>query len=270
MANPYFDKNPAFNARGGAVPSVPGQQTTTAPGTVDAATLQAMYQAPSATATQTGRMTYDDVIVRTGSLLAVLVAVGAVTYAITPQAPWVWVVGMFVGLGLGLANAFKRVPSPALILAYGVAEGAFLGGISRMYEDFYDGVVLQAVLATIATFAATLILFRSGKVRVTPKFTRWLLVAMGGYLIFSLVNLVLVWTGVLGGWGLRGGPLGVVIGIAAVAMAAASLLIDFDSIKRGVERGVPARFAWSAAFGLTVTLVWLYVEFLRLLSILRN
>jgi uncharacterized YccA/Bax inhibitor family protein len=122
----------------------------------------------------------------------------------------------------------------------------------------------------VATFAAALFLYKSGKVRVTPKFTRWLLIAMVGYLAFSFVNLVLVWTGVLGGWGMRGGAIGVVVGLVAVGLAAASLIMDFDSIKRGVEQGVPARFAWAAAFGLMVTLIWLYLEFLRLLAILQG
>ncbi|MGO1205148.1 Bax inhibitor-1/YccA family protein, partial [Cellulosimicrobium funkei] len=126
------------------------------------------------------------------------------------------------------------------------------------------------VLATVATFAAALFLFRSGKVRVTPKFTRWLLIAMVGYLAFSLVNVVLVLFGVLDGWGMRGGTIGIVVGLIAVGLAAASLIVDFDSIKRGVEAGVPAKFAWSAAFGLMVTLIWLYLEFLRLFAILQS
>ncbi|MGO1240941.1 MAG: Bax inhibitor-1/YccA family protein, partial [Cellulosimicrobium funkei] len=125
-------------------------------------------------------------------------------------------------------------------------------------------------LSTVATFAAALFLFRSGKVRVTPKFTRWLLIAMVGYLAFSLVNVVLVLFGVLDGWGMRGGTIGIVVGLIAVGLAAASLIVDFDSIKRGVEAGVPAKFAWSAAFGLMVTLIWLYLEFLRLFAILQS
>lgn len=266
MSNPVFGKSPAFGER---PVCVPGGSTGTTTAT-SAQSIEALYASPSATSAQTGRLTYDDVIMKTAGLLAVLVVAGAASWALEPRVSWLWVAAMFVGLGLGLANAFRRLPSPALILLYGVAQGVFLGGISRFYEDFYDGIVLQAVLATVATFAATLVLFRSGKVRVTPRFTRFLLVAMLGYVVFSFANLLLIWTGVLGGWGLRGGPFGVVIGIVAVCLAAASLLVDFDSIKRGVERGVPARFAWSAAFGLVVTLVWLYLELLRLLSILRS
>lgn len=284
MTNPVFSNSDVFGeprrtGRGGVTtaPSAYGQPTGAAPqhgqfgaaGTqaADAASLENMYTAPSATTADTKRLTYDDVIMKTGGLLALLVVVGALTWQL---APGLWVGGMIVGLVLGLVNAFKRNPSPVLITLYTVAQGVFLGGISRFYESFYDGVVLQAVLATVATFAASLFLFKSGKVRVTPKFTRWLLIAMVGYLAFSLVNVVLVWTGVLDGWGMRGGAIGIVVGLIAVGLAAASLIVDFDSIKRGVEGGVPAKFAWSAAFGLLVTLVWLYLEFLRLFAILQS
>ncbi|MBD7949000.1 MULTISPECIES: Bax inhibitor-1/YccA family protein [Oerskovia] len=244
--------------------------------TADAATLDAMYNAPTATTADTKRLTYDDVIIKTGGLLALLVVVAAGSWQLVDTMPFIWIGGAIVGLVLGLVNAFKKSPSPALIVAYTIAQGAFLGGISKYYDSMVingvqlNGVVLQAVLATVVTFAAALFLFKSGKVRVTPKFTRWLLIAMVGYLAFSLVNMVLIMTGVLDGWGARGGGWGIAIGLIAVGLAAASLIVDFDSIKRGVEAGVPAKFAWSAAFGLMVTLIWLYLEFLRLFAILQS
>jgi len=292
MSNPVFNNSAVFgepkNRRGGAATQAgpaygtpPPQGQGPAYGTppqgaqwgaygaqaADAATLNQMYDAPSATTADTKRLTYDDVIMKTGGLLALLVVVGAATWVV---APGIWPIGAVVGLVLGLVNAFKRNPSPLLITLYTVAQGVFLGGISAFYESFYDGVVPSAVVATVATFAAALFLFKSGKVRVTPKFTRWLLIAMVGYLAFSLVNVGLILFGVLDGWGLRGGTLGIVISLVAVGLAAASLIVDFDSIKRGVEGGVPAKFAWSAAFGLLVTLIWLYLEFLRLFAILQS
>jgi len=292
MSNPVFNNSAVFgepkNRRGGAATQAgpaygtpPPQGQGPAYGTppqgaqwgaygaqaADAATLNQMYDAPSATTADTKRLTYDDVIMKTGGLLALLVVVGAATWVV---APGIWPIGAVVGLVLGLVNAFKRNPSPLLITLYTVAQGVFLGGISAFYESFYDGVVPSAVVATVATFAAALFLFKSGKVRVTPKFTRWLLIAMVGYLACSLVNVGLILFGVLDGWGLRGGTLGIVISLVAVGLAAASLIVDFDSIKRGVEGGVPAKFAWSAAFGLLVTLVWLYLEFLRLFAILQS
>ena len=275
MANPVFSNSPVFqdpNARKGG-----SNARTAAPeSTIDAVTLEKMYAGAPATPRQMGRLTYDDVIVKTGSLLALLVVVAAATWAVTPQVPWLYLVGALVGLVLGLVNSFRREPSPALIIAYTIAEGVFVGGISYLFQNFAvegttDGtaqpIVLQAVIATMVTFAAALALFKSGKVRVTPKFTKWLLIAMVGYLAFSLVNLVLWFFMPSDGFGpLRNGGWGILVGLFAVGLAAACLIMDFDSIKRGVEAGAPAKFAWSAAFGLIVTLVWLYLEFLRIFA----
>ena len=276
MGNPVFAKSDVFGANpngttlNGAPVGQAQQHGQYGPGyTADAATIRSMYGAPSATPVQTGRLTYDDVIIKTGGLLALLVAVGAATWVIMPELMWV---GAIAGLVLGLINAFKREPSPVLIVGYTIAQGMFLGGISALYESQWDGIVVQAVLATVCTFAACLMLFRSGRVRVTPRFTRWLLFAMVGYLVFSLVNIVLMFANVGGGeFGpLRSGPIGVIVGLIAVGLASASLIVDFDTIQRGVRNGVPAKYAWKAAFGLMVTLIWLYLEFLRLLAILRD
>lgn len=281
MTNPVFNntavfRDPRSRGRGQGARNGGLLQRDTAPTAgYDAATLEGMYNAPTATTVQTGRMTYDDVIVKAGGLLAVVVVTAALTWVLVPPALLfpAMIGGALIGFVLGLVNSFKSNPSPALILAYGAAEGVFIGAISYVYSGLYAGIVLQAVLATMATFVACLVLFRSGKVRVTPKFTRWLMVAMVGYLIFSLVNVMLMVFNV-GGEGmfgpLRGGFLGVLVGLFAVGLAAAMLIVDFDAIKRGVEQGAPAKFAWTAAFGLVVTLVWMYLEFLRLIAILRG
>jgi uncharacterized YccA/Bax inhibitor family protein len=282
MANPVFNSSPVFadprqQRRGGRpAPSAP----TFGGPAVDAASLEAMYDGPTATTRDTGRLTYDDVIMKTGGLLALLVAVAAVTWFV---APGLYIVGAIVGLVLGLVNAFKRKPSPALIVAYTVAEGVFLGGISFVFQNVLvpagnggavsaQPIVLQAVLATVATFVASLWLYRSGRVRVTARSMRFLLIAMIGYALFSLVNVVLMWVmpsnEMFGP--LRGGWIGVLVGLFAVGLAAFSLIVDFDAIKRGVEQGAPKSFAWTAAFGLIVTLVWLYLEFLRLFAIFSS
>jgi uncharacterized YccA/Bax inhibitor family protein len=258
--------------------------------TTSAEELRRMYEQPAAqnapgeTIAQTpvpprtvpaeGTMGYDDVIGRTAVLFAVLLA-GAVAGWFFPQ---LMMAGMIVGLVLGLVNSFKRNPSPALILLYGAAEGVFLGGISAVLDQVYPGVVMQAVLATLCVFAVTLVLFATGAVRASARGAKVLLIAMGGYLLFSLVNLGVMMFGGAGGsaWGLNSGvvifgiPLGVIIGVLAVLMAAYSLVLDFDYIKQGVVNGAPKRFAWQGAFGLTVTLVWLYVELLRLFAILAG
>lgn len=283
MSNPVFSSSPVFGDPRKQKQGQPGAvQTYGMPGaqTADAASLENLYTAPSATSAQMRRMTYDDVVVKTGGLLALLVVVAAATWAVTPQLPWLYLPAALVGLVLGLVNSFKKNPSPALIVAYTIAEGVFLGGISYLFQNLAvqgsstgtaQPIVLQAVLGTFVTFAASLFLFRSGKVRVTPKFTRWLLIAMVGYLGFSLVNVVLMFFMPGSAFGpLRNGPWGIIAGLVAVGLAAASLIVDFDSIKRGVEQGVPAKFAWTAAFGLIVTLVWLYLELLRLFSILSG
>ncbi|MFS0703752.1 Bax inhibitor-1/YccA family protein [Cellulomonas sp. 179-A 9B4 NHS] len=277
MANPVFNSSPVFadprqQRRGGRpAPSAP----TFGGPAVDAASLEAMYDGPTATTRDTGRLTYDDVIMKTGGLLALLVAVAAVTWFV---APGLYIVGAIVGLVLGLVNAFKRKPSPALIVAYTVAEGVFLGGISFVFQNLMvagqsaQPIVLQAVLATVATFVASLWLYRSGRVRVTAKSVRFLLIAMVGYALFSLLNVVLMFvlpdSGMFGP--LRSDGLGIIVGLFAVGLAAFSLIVDFDAIKRGVEQGAPKSFAWTAAFGLIVTLVWLYLEFLRLFAIFNS
>ena len=135
-------------------------------------------------------------------------------------------------------------------------------------------------MATCMMFAVTLLLFRSGKVRTSPKMTKIFLIAMVGYLVFSLVNVGIMIFGsgeiANSAWGLRSGvtvmgiPLGVIIGALAVLLAAYSLVMDFELIKNGVQNRVPEEWAWSAAFGLMVTLIWLYVEILRILAILRG
>ena len=294
MSNPVFENSPHFGkSRRGQAPSTtpngypayPGYAPGSATGTMPVPTatdrqfqdLTRSYGQPPAGPAQTGRMTYDDVIVKTGGLLVLVIAMAAINWFLLGGNMLVTIGGLVVGLVLGIVNAFKKEPSPALIAGYAAAEGLFLGGISMFFELMYPGIVLQAVLATVATFVATLLLFKSGAVRVTPKLTRFVLIAMVGYAMFSLVNLGIMWFGSGdSAWGLRssveimGIPLGVLIGVFAVGLAAICLIMDFDAIKRGVDQGAPARFAWSAAFGLLVTLVWLYLEFLRLLAILRG
>ena len=244
--------------------------------------LEQQYAAPSATNVDRGRMTYDDVIMRTAAMFAVILAVGAVTWglATNEETGAIGFLAVMVGsvgaLVLGLVNSFKREPSPVLILAYAAFEGAMLGALSGVMEMAYPGIVMQAVVGTLAVFAVMLAAYKVAGFRVSGKAARILVLAMLGYLLFSLVNVVLMATGVVTDpWGLRGAtvagiPLGLLIGAVAVVMAAVSLALDFESIQRGVERGLPTRYAWAGAFGLTVTLVWLYVEILRILAILRG
>lgn len=225
--------------------------------------MEDAFRAPAASPEHTGRMTYNDVVGKTGLMLVLVVVAGAVGWF----SPGLMIVGAIAGLVLGLVNSFKREPSPVLIMLYALAEGLFLGGISAVFEASYPGIVVQAVLGTLSVFAVMLALYTSGKFRPTPRMTKIVMTAMLGYLVFMLVNLVLTWTGIAN---LRTGGLGLIIGAIAVLLAAYSLTMDFEMAAVGVRNGAPQKYSWSVAFGLTVTLVWLYIEILRILSILRS
>lgn len=256
----------------------PAGQATANPYDQQFANLEQSYYGPPAGPAQTGRLTYDDVIMKTVGVLAVVVVAAVGSWFLMPPSMIVpaMIIGALGGFGLGLVNVFKKEPSPALILAYAAFEGVFLGMISGVFETMWPGIVVQAVLATFITFGVTLALFKSGKVRVTPKFKKVMMIGMISYGLFCLVNLGVMWFTDMGGaFGVRsmeifGLPIGVVIGAVAVLLAAMSLIMDFDQITKGVKNGAPRKFAWSAAFGITLTLVWLYVEFLRILAILRG
>lgn len=221
-----------------------------------------------------GSMTYDDVIMKTLFCLAALLAAGVIGWT----NPFLMLVGVIGGFALALVNIFKKRPSPVLILAYSACQGLALGGVSAIYEARYEGIVIQAVLATVSVIAATLAVFKFGNVRATPKMMKILLVAMFGYLIYSLVNIVLVVTGVVttpfgvNGMNIPGTsiPVGVVVGIVVVLMAAVNFIVDFTIIEDDVNSGAPEIESWRNAFGLMLTIVWLYLELLRLIGLLRG
>lgn len=264
-SNPIFAHNKAFSGRDPNAPLMTKEQ------------LEDLYAQPAAGPAQTGRMTYDDVMIRTGSLFAVLLATAVVGWFV----PALALPMALVGFVLGLVNAFKREPSPALIVIYAAAQGVFLGGISGIFEGMYSGIVLQAVIGTFSVFGVMLALFASGKIRVTAKFTKMLLIGVIGYGVFCLVNLgVMLFNPDMSMFGMRGVevdlpivgqmPLGIVIGVVAVVLAAFCLVMDFDMIQKGVRQGVPRKYAWTCAFGLMVTLIWLYIEILRILALFRG
>ncbi|MBC9927598.1 MULTISPECIES: Bax inhibitor-1/YccA family protein [unclassified Leucobacter] len=273
MSNPALTSNPALNGKSLSAEELrriydqPAAQVER-PG-VDAA------QAPAAPVIlpSDDPMTMEDSIAKTAALFVTVVAFAAVGWMFLPQ---LMLPAAIVGLVLGLVNAFKKEPNVALIFGYAVAQGLFLGGLSSFFEAQWPGIVSQAVIGTLSVFGVTLLLFRSGKVRTSPKMTKIVLIAMVGYLVFSVLNMILMMTGaVTDPWGVRGVevmgiPLGVIIGLLAVFLAAYSLVMDFEFIQNGVRNKVPRRYGWSAAFGLMVTLIWLYVEILRILAILRG
>ena len=266
--NPAFTRNEIFN-----------EKKPTAGAAVSAQQLQEMYDRPAVVSPIDGdRMTIDDTIMKSAISFVVLLIGAAVGWMTALQTPAIWITGSIVGFVLAMVNIFKREPSPVLILLYALAQGLFVGGISRYFEDQYPGIVVQAVVATLVVVAVTLALFASGKIRASRRATKVFMVAMIGYLVFSLVNLLIMIFGGADGnpWGLRGSvhifglPLGVVLGVLVVIMAAYSLVLDFDFIQRGINNRAPRKYGWTGAFGIMVTVVWLYLEILRLLAISRN
>ena len=226
-----------------------------------------------------GAMTLNGTVNKTGLLLLLAVITGAyawsqmeITEAGVSGMGYVWG-GAIAGFVLAMVTIFKKEWAPVSAPLYALAEGLFLGGISQVFEQMWPGIAVQAVLATFCVFAVTLALFASGKWRVSAKSVKIFMIAMIGYALFSLVNLFLMLFGVTDAmFGLRGEfpLLGLGIGVLAVFLAAFSLVMDFTAITEGVKAGAPQKYSWSAAFGLTVTLVWLYVEILRILAILRG
>ncbi|HAN23951.1 MAG: hypothetical protein CMH36_01500 [Microbacterium sp.] len=291
--NPAFQDQSAVRARGGQPAG--GVGLTPPPATTDAATtahLEGVYASPSADAVATGRMTIEDTVLKTLSLFAILL-VAAVAGWIWTMAPVTaanpapsmapWLIGALGGFILSMVVIFtsRKKVRPALIFAYAAFEGLFVGGISAYFEFIWPGIVLQATLATLAVVGVTLALFASGKIRASARATKIFLIAMVGYLVFSLLNVLLMAFGVLnssngGGFGLlssvhiAGIPLGLIIGVFVVILAAYSLVLDFDSIQQGVRNGAPRQFGWLGGFGIMVTVVWLYLEILRMLAILRG
>jgi len=215
-------------------------------------------------------MTIEDVVAKTGFLFAILVVVGAIAWGAN-LGQGALLIGFLGGFVLAMVISFSKTIKPGLVVAYAALQGLALGTISHYYETFYPGIVSQAVIGTIAAFAGVLFMYRSGRLRATPQFTRAVMGAAIGYFILGLVSLVASFFGVGQGYGFYGvSGLGLLLAVAGVALASFFLVLDFDQIEKGVAAGVPEKESWRASFGLMVTIVWLYLEVLRLLSILRN
>jgi uncharacterized YccA/Bax inhibitor family protein len=226
-------------------------------------------------------LTIDDVVTKTGITLAVVTVVGIISYFLVAQGaptyplmmPFV-LVGALGGLALVLIATFgRKQDNPAIVLSYAAFEGLFVGAASFLFANLVStggpGMIAQALFGTVGVFLGMLVVYKTGAIRVTPKFTRMLVAAMFGVLAIMLLNLVLGLFGVGGGegFGIRsGGPLAIIFSLVCIGLAAFMFLIDFDSADQMIRAGAPEKAAWGIALGLTVTLVWLYIEILRLLS----
>lgn len=277
-SNPVFARSAEFNGRGGAMAKTTDpsqwQIDTTSQGT------------PTHTGTGTGRMTIETVVEKTAITLGVLALTAAVAWfmigdlgdvstgdAAYGRAMMFAMGGAFIGFGLAMVNSFKKIISPALVIAYAAVEGVFVGAFSKVIASYVGDptIVFQAVLATMVAFGGTLAAYKFFDIQVTDKFRKVMTIAIFSFVGVMLVNMVLSLTGVLSSGGLRGfNALGLVVSAIAVVLAVFMLIMDFDYVEKGVAAGIPERESWRAAFGLTVTLVWLYIEILRILAILRG
>jgi uncharacterized YccA/Bax inhibitor family protein len=282
-SNPVFRKADGFNGRSQTSPasgmSYPAYGSTPAParsGTYDP------YQQGTGIDAMQGRaegpMTIDSVVQKTGITLGLVVLAAAATWFLTPVPSAqsigglyaLAMVGALVGFGLSMVNSFKRVVSPALVMAYAVVEGVFVGAFSKALEaQVGDGLVIGAVLGTMAAVGGTLAAYKFFNIRVSPMFRKWVVGAMLGFVAVSLLDLVLSLFG--SSFGFNGfGPMGLVSSVIGLGLGVMLLILDFDYVERGIAAGLPERESWRAAFGLTVTIIWIYIELLRILAILRG
>lgn len=219
-------------------------------------------------------MTYDHVVVRTALLFAVMLVAAvpgwmALSFVTAGMLLALWLGSFAVLVGLGLFIQMGRTIRPSLMFVYAAVQGLAIGLISSFFESRDQGIVVQAVLATVGAFAAMLIAYKVKAIRATPKLRRFLVIAGFGYFIFILLNLAsslffnfsFFWST---------GPIGIGLSILGVGLASLFLILDFDNIDTAVRNRAPEQVAWLCAFGLMVTLVWLYYEMLRLIAILRN
>ena len=239
---------------------------------------QGLQGAPPQAPATTGRMTMDDVVLRTATTLGTLIVTAALAWALLPvddahisRSYGIGIGAALVGMVLAFVQSFKRKASPALILTYAAFEGVFLGVVSSIVDQrIASGAAMQAVIGTMAVFAGVLIAYKAGWIRVNRRFYGFVMAAALGFVLLMAVNLLFAVFGGGDGLGFRSGPLGVFFGVVGIVLGACFLALDFKQVEDGIAYGAPKDEAWLAAFGLTLTLVWIYMEFLRIIAILNS
>ncbi len=227
---------------------------------------QSAVDAEFAKITSTPKMTVEGTAGKVFGMFLVLLATAGVTWFFGLTA--LMFPAMLVGLGLGLWATFGKKVRPGVIIAYAAAEGVFLGGITLLFETMYPGIAQQAVLATLCTAGAMFAAYRFGWIKVNARFTRVMTFALIGYMAFGLINLAVgFFTNSAGAYG---SSFGWLIALVGVGLAAFTLNLDFEAIVVGSREGLPVENEWRAAFGLVSSLIWLYVEILRLLAIFNR
>lgn len=273
--------NPVFRS----LPKQQGGYATFGSGAAGAATAQVHqgFEQQYSTPPQTGvsrPLTIDDVVTKTGITLVLLSAVAAVSYFMVGSNPGLampfTLVGGLGGLVLVLIATFgRKQDNPAIVLSYAALEGLFLGAVSFLLTFNIQGasagaLISQAVLGTFGVFFGMLVVYKTGAIRVTPKFTRMLVAGMIGVVVLALGNFVFAMFTDGAGPLRDGGPIAIIFSLVCIGLAAFSFLLDFDAADQMIRAGAPEKAAWGVALGLTVTLVWLYIEILRLLSYFQN
>jgi uncharacterized YccA/Bax inhibitor family protein len=266
--NPVFNRSEGFNGKGGTTYAAFGGTTYDAP--------------PTHTGVGTGRMTIDTVVQKTGMTLFVVVAMAAITWVTTGQlvladgtidskvATTVYtvsIIGALGGLVLSLVNSFKKEISPALVIAYAAFEGLFVGAFSKVVGTWAgDSAVVGAVLGTVAAVAGTLAAYKFFDIKVTNKFRTFVVAAMFGFVAVSMLDFVLQLFHASFGFNGFGG-IGLISSFIGLGLGVLMLILDFDFVERGIAAQLPEQESWRAAFGLTVTIIWIYIELLRIIAI---
>jgi uncharacterized YccA/Bax inhibitor family protein len=273
--NPIFARSAEFNGRGTQTQTDPSQWQVDLSG-----------GSPTHTEVGSGRMTIDSVVEKTAITLGLVVAAAAVA--------WIWIgalgdgvvadegavqkaymlslVGGFGGFALVMINAFKKVTSPALVIGYAILEGLFVGAFSKLITTFVaadPSIIFGAVLGTFAAVAGTLAAYKFFNIQVGAKFRKIVIASVFGFVAVSLLSFVMSLFG--SSLGVNGfGPVGFVFACLGLVLGVFMLILDFDFVERGIEAGLPEVESWQAALGLTVTIVWIYTNILRILAILNN
>jgi len=223
------------------------------------------------TTSGSGTMTINGTLNKIGILILLVLAAASFTWSkvtgADPAGAQAYVIGGAIGgFILALITVFSPKSSGVTAPIYAILEGLFLGGISALINQQYSGIVFQAVLLTIGVLFTMLFLYRSGRLRATPRLRRGVIMATGAVFFSYLISWILGMFGLGFGYMHSNGPLGILINLVIIGVAAFNLILDFDFIEKGSQAAAPKYFEWYGAFGLMVTLIWLYIEILRLLS----
>lgn len=231
--------------------------------------------------TDTTRMTINGTVHRTLILMAIVMTTAYMAWsqsyvagehgegATFVPSPWM-LIGGIGGFIVAIVTIFKKTWAPFTSPLYAALEGAFLGGISASFEVMYEGIVAQAILLTMGTLVALLLAYRSGLIKVTKNFRLGVIAATGAIFLVYMISFIMSFFGSSIGFIHDSGPIGIGFSLVVVVIASLNLVLDFDFIEKGEEAGAPKYMEWYAAFGLLITLVWLYLEMLRLLAKLRD